>query len=266
MYEKYWNLNEKPFENTPDPKFLYLSSQHEEALSRLIYVVKQNKGAGLLTGVFGCGKTVLGKALINSLEKDIYKIAYLANPNLEPIDLLRMLLYYLGEENPSLQKSDCLIALERILENNRKDGRKTVFIIDESHIISPQVFEEIRLLLNYQAEEEFLITILLLGQPELKTKIDNNKQLSQRIALRYSLEGLSEEEVKEYINHRLKIAGSKNSNIFTQEAISLIHQRSGGIPRRINQICDMSLLTGFSKHVENITKEIVEEAIESLEK
>jgi len=266
MYEEYWGLKEKPFENTPDPRFLYSSGQHDEALSRLVYVVRENKGAGMLTGVFGCGKTLLGRSLLGELEKDVYKVAYLTNPRMEDIDLLRVIAHHLGSPELPVSKSDILISLEKTFANNMRDGKKTVIIIDEAHVIEKDsVFEEIRLLLNYQLEDKFLLTLLLLGQPELKDKVESNKQLLQRIAMRYHLKGLTQGETEKYIKHRLNIAGS-TKDIFAPEALRLAFVRSAGIPRRINQICDMSLLTGFSKKVNTIDESIVIEGIESLER
>ncbi len=265
MYEEYWGLSEPPFENTPDPRFLYYSAQHEEGLMRLVYAVKERKGAAMLTGVFGCGKTLLGRALLGELEKDIYRIAFVTNPRLQDIDLLRMIGTHLGGEDMPMNKTDVLNRLNEVLINNMRDGKNTVVIVDEAHSIEDRnVFEELRLLLNFQLEDRFLLTLLLFGQPELKKQIDTNKQLSQRIALRYHLESLGKEETSEYIIHRLKVANQTNS-IFTEEAIKLIYDRSGGIPRRINQICDMGLFTGFVKKRERIDEDVVKEAVESLE-
>jgi type II secretory pathway predicted ATPase ExeA len=253
MYEKYWGLAEKPFENTPDPRFLYHSRQHEEALMRLVYVVREAKGAGMLSGVFGCGKTVLGRALLQELEKDIYRVAFVTNPRLGDVDLLRIISHHLGA-------GDLPTGI-----NNMKDGKNTVIVIDEAHSIEDKnVFEEIRLILNFQLENKFLLTLLLLGQPELREKIDSNKQLAQRIAMRYHLEALSEEETASYIIHRLKIVKATKP-VFNQKAINAVYKRSGGIPRRINQICDMSLFTGFVKKVDGVTEDIIQEAVESLE-
>lgn len=264
MYEKYWNLKEKPFETTPDPKFLYLSSQHEEGLSRLIYIVKESKGAGVLTGVFGCGKTLLARALLQHLEKDIYKVSFLTNPRVEDVDLLRMIVFHLGVSNVPEKKADVLMTLERIINDNYRDGKRTIVIIDEAHVVDdPNVFEEIRLLLNYQSTDKYLLTLLLLGQPELAEKVENNKQLSQRIAMSFHLIGLKEEEAKEYITHRLKVSGALDS-VFRDSAMRLVYERSGGIPRRINQICDMSLVIGLEQEVKNIDEEIIKEAIDSL--
>lgn len=266
MYEEYWGLREKPFENTPDPKFLYYSPQHEEALARMFYVVRESKGAGMLTGVYGCGKTLLGRALLTELEKEIYKVAFLTNPRLDDVELLRMITYHLGSTEVPTRKADILITLEKILVNNIKDGKKTVVLIDEAHAIEDNdVYEEIRLLLNFQLEDKFLLTIMLLGQPELKERIEANKQLLQRIAMKYHLEALSREEMVNYVEHRLRVAGGENIE-FDSGALRLIYERSGGIPRRINQICDMSLVTGYAKKVKNIDETVVHEAVESLER
>ncbi len=263
MYEKYWGLKEKPFENTPDPKFFYNSPQHEEALARMLYVIREGKGAGLLTGVYGCGKTLLSRSLLKELERDVYKVAIITNPNLDDIEMLRMIVYSLSGIEAPVRKTDILVKLENILKNNLMDGKKSVIIIDEAHVIeSHEIFEEIRLLLNFQSEDRFLLTILLLGQPELKEKIENIKQLNQRILMKYYLNPLNREETAGYIEHRLNIAGAKK-NMFEPEAIDLIYERSGGIPRRINQICDISLLVGYGKSVNTISKELVKESIES---
>jgi len=153
MYEEYWGLKEKPFENTPDPRFLYRSPQHEKALFRLIYVVRERKGAGMSTGVFGCGKTVLGHVLREELEKDIYKVGFVNNPRLNDVDLLRMIAYQLRSAELPDRKTDILIVLERLLTDNIKDGKKTVIVIDEAYTIEDKnIFEESRLLLNFQLE------------------------------------------------------------------------------------------------------------------
>jgi type II secretory pathway predicted ATPase ExeA len=271
MYEAYWNLKEKPFVNTPDPRFLYYSKEHEEALSRLMYAVQANMGGCMLTGIFGCGKTLLNQALIEKLDKlGNYKIAFITNPYLTHIELLRMIAYYLGVTNLPEKKSEILTdflleTLEKILYSNNDDGKHTVVIIDEAHIIEDKlIFEELRLLLNFQLKDKFLLTLILSGQPELKKNVDNIKQLSQRIPIRYHLERFNFEETKNYILHRFSVAG-RTEPLFKEDAYELIHNGSGGIPRRINHICDMSLLIGFSKGVELIGDDIVSDVIKDLE-
>ncbi|MBN1913131.1 MAG: AAA family ATPase [Candidatus Omnitrophica bacterium] len=271
MYEAYWKLKERPFVNTPDPKYLYYSREHEEGLSRLLYAVQANMGGCLLTGVFGCGKTLLTQALIENLNKSGgYKIALITNPFLSHIELLRMIAYELGAANLPDKKSDILTdflveTIEKILHNNNDDGKHTVVIIDEAHIIEDKlIFEELRLLLNYQLKDKFLVTLILSGQPELKKSVDGIKQLSQRIPLKYHLDRFDFGETKNYIAHRLAVAGSREP-LFGEEVLKMIYESSGGIPRRINNICDMSLLLGFSKGLLLITEDVVTEVIKDLE-
>lgn len=265
MYESYWNLSEKPFLNTPNPKFLYRSAQHEEALGRLIYTIQERLGAALLTGAFGCGKTVVAQTVMGSLRGEKYRTAYVSNPRLDDVDLLRMIAHHLGSESPPTRKADVLNALQDTLMNNMRNGKETVVIIDEAHAITDEgVFEEIRLLLNFQLEDRFLLTLLLLGQPELKQKIDRNIQLEQRINIKCHLDRLGEEDTGGYIAHRLDVAG-RAQPIFTDKAIDSIFGYSGGIPRRINRLCDVCLLAGFMGKVDSVGDDIVQEEIRGLE-
>jgi len=270
MYLDYWGLNEKPFENTPDPRFLYYSSQHEEALSRLIYVVKERKGAGMLTGVFGCGKTLLAHTLLKELGGDIYKVIFVNNPKLTHIELLMEIAIKLGVSGLPTRRSDVLTnllldSINEILQDNFKDGKETAIIIDEAHVIKDEdVWDELRLLLNFQTENRFMLTLLLLGQPELQRVIEANKPLLQRITIRSHLESLRKADTSSYVQYRLKIAG-REKEIFTPGTISLIFEKSGGIPRRINQICDMALFVGFGKKAKLIDEKIVQEVMKDLE-
>ena len=270
MYNVYWGLKEKPFENTPDPRFIYLTPQHEEGLSRLLYAVRESKGSALLTGVFGCGKTLLGRCLLKELEKDVYRTAFILNPQMEYLELLMAIATALGERDLPAKRTEVLAnvvlnSLQTILQNNARDGKKTVVIIDEAHVIEDRtVWEGLRLLMNFQEEDRFILTLIFLGQPELKTKIDANKQLSQRIALRCHLGPLSEQETKAYVTHRLKVAGREGS-LFLEETFPLIHDKSGGIPRRINNICDLALLNGFGGKFKEIDVACLQEAVRDIE-
>jgi general secretion pathway protein A len=262
MYEAYWNLKEMPFENTPDPRFLYRSPQHEEVLARMRYAIQYRKGGGLVTGVFGCGKTLLVQTIFDEISQDRYKTAIINNPQLEYVELLRAIVRSLKaidlpQKKTELSADYLLEVLGQILQNNVRDGQETVIIIDEAHVIQDErVFEELRLLLNFQLRERFLFTLLLLGQPELKQRIEDNKQLEQRIAIKCHLEPLALEDTKKYIRHRLEVAG-QTKEIFNEGAIKLIQEHSGGIPRRINHICDICLLSGFSKRASLIDEETV---------
>ena len=268
MYEQYWGLKEKPFHNTPDPRFFYRSRQHEESLTRLIYAVKEQMGAAMLTGIFGCGKTFIGQALLEEISTDRYKVAFITNPQLEYVELLRAIVRNLKEiELPSkkteLSADYLLETLSTILNNNMRDGRDTIIIIDEAHIIKDErIFEEVRLLLNFQLRDRFLLTLLLFGQPELLPMIESNKQLEQRIAIKCHLGALSENETKEYVLHRLAVAG-RTEALFGEDAYKLIYEHLGGIPRRINKICDLSLLSGYGKGASIINSGIIEEELAS---
>lgn len=266
MYKDYWGLTEKPFENTADPRFLYFAHQHEEAFTRLSYAVNEQKGAAVLSGIFGCGKTVIAQALIGSLSKAKYEIAFIVNPQLSGVELLREIVYDLGiKENLPTLKTDIMHLLDERLHHNMDDGKNTVVIIDEAHLIEDKlIFEELRLLLNLQYKNKFLLTLILLGQPELKEKINNIKQLQQRISIKYHLSGLDQNETAKYVGHRLNIAGATRK-IFEDECFIPIYEASGGIPRRINQICDMALLTGFGKASKTIDSRIINEVIEDIE-
>ncbi|MCH7761831.1 AAA family ATPase [candidate division TA06 bacterium] len=264
MYESFWGLKEKPFQNTPDPRFLYNSQQHEEALSRLTFAIQERMGATLLTGVFGCGKTIIAYTLLKSLMGEKYKSAYIANPRLDEVDLLRMIVYQLGSTHPPPKKMDVLAVLQEILTTNLQNGKETIVIIDEAHAIESEgVFEEIRLLLNFQLEDKFLLTLLLLGQPELKVKIDKNAQLEQRVEIKCQLEAFQPEDTAKYIQHRLKVAGATRS-LFNDDAVRLIHQNSGGIPRRINRLCNVCLLAGYGQKAELIDQTIAQKEISEL--
>ncbi|MBI4677722.1 MAG: AAA family ATPase [Elusimicrobia bacterium] len=265
MYEEYWNLRELPFENTPDPKFFYASERHNEALSRLQYVVRQRKACGVLTGVYGCGKTLILHALRKSTEPEGCRFSVVNNPRLDDLGLLRFILRGLvGQEVPS-DKADVLMALQTYIEGVAQDGKHTVIAVDEAHaIMSNEVFEELRLLLNFHTETRFLVTLLLAGQPELQPKVESNKQLNQRVNLHYHIDAFSAEDTTRYIKHRLSTAGDGGEEVFTPEAIDLLHRYSGGIPRWLNHFCHMSLLAAYTKNARHITPEIAEEAVQSV--
>ena len=266
MYESYWSLKAKPFENTPDPRFVYYSLEHEEALMRLLYAVRERKGAAILIGEYGSGKTIISRVLLQKLDEyRNYRVALIAYPRLDPVEFLEEILYHLGEKNLPQGKSALLRRLEELLHRNMKDGKDTVIIVDEAHMIDNlESFEELRLLLNFQLNNRFLLTLILIGQPELKNKINQLPQFKQRLSVRYHLSHLNKRESRKYIAHRLHIAGNDNF-LFTYGATKLIFENSGGAPRSINNFCDMSLLVGFTKQSPKVGKRIVREVIRDLE-
>ena len=267
MYLEYWQLKEKPFENAADPRFFFHSSLHEEALNRLLYAVREKKGAAMLSGVYGCGKTLIAETLKDELSSNgRYRTAFLFNPLMDNVDLLREIVYQLGpRETLPRDKTELLHRLGTILEQNDNDGKNTVVIIDEAQIIQDEkVFDELRLLLNFQRKGSFLLTLVLIGQPELSDRVNNMKQLQQRISVSYYLDRLSLEKVEQYIRHRLRVAG-REAPIFTPDAVRLISEQSGGIPRRINHLCDLALLAGFSQGASEITPAIIQDVSQDLE-
>jgi type II secretory pathway predicted ATPase ExeA len=261
MYEAYWTLKEPPFDNSPNPKFFYLSPEHEEALVRLMYAVRQRKGCALLTGEYGCGKTTLSRALIQRLEAERYEIGLLTNPSWTPVEFLREVLYQLGVDTPEKSKPELLHQLNDLFFRNFQAGRDTVIIVDEAQLIDDDaVFEELRLLLNFQTDDRFLVTLLLVGSTELAARVRRLKHLDQRIAIRYHLNTLDDTHTAAYISHRLKMAG-QTGRIFTDDAIKLIFDFTRGTPREINSICDIALLVGYSKRLSVIDERIVAEVV-----
>jgi general secretion pathway protein A len=267
MYVEYWGLKEKPFENTPEPRFLYHSSLHEEAFSRMLYAIRERKGGAMLSGEYGSGKTLLSRALMQELSEERYQVALIFNPRLKPMEFIREIIYQLGGDSASISKSKLLHILNEILYNNHNKNKDTILLIDEAQAIeSLEIFEEIRLLLNFQLNNAFLLTMILLGQPELREKVMMIPQLDQRLAIRYHLYGLDEKETKNYIDHRLGIAGlTKEKTIFTDGAVKLIYESSLGIPRKINNLCDMCLLIGFGTKANKIDEAITREVVKDLE-
>ncbi|OGG56872.1 MAG: hypothetical protein A3F84_10810 [Candidatus Handelsmanbacteria bacterium RIFCSPLOWO2_12_FULL_64_10] len=260
MYREHWGLKELPFENVPDPRFFYPSPEHQEALMRLFYAVNNRKGAAMLTGEVGCGKTILSRTLVQDLSTDRYEVGLVANPSLPPLDFLREILYQLGMESSSTSKIDLLHALNDVVVRNLNAGKDTVILIDEAQAIDDEAtLEELRLLLNFQLNERFLLTLILIGQPELREKVGRIRQLDQRIAIKYHLGPLSLEETHKYILYRLEKAGLQKE-IVSPEAFTLIHRLTHGIPRDINNLCDLSLLLGFSGGAREIDLQLVQKA------
>jgi len=259
MYEQYWGLKEKPFENTPDPHFMYYSRKHEEALMRLLYAIKEEKGAAMLTGEYGSGKTVLSRIIIDELIKnEISEVALIIHPQLTPLEFIQEIIYQFKDETITGTKPQLLHILQDTVYKNYKAGKKTVILIDEAQIIKDkETLEEIRLFLNFQLNNKFLITLILIGQKELLDNINAMPQLQQRLGIKYHLVGLDRKETEEYIKHRLTVAGATR-DLFAKDTFEVIYQYSEGIPRKINNICDMSLLLGFGQESKWVDRKLIE--------
>lgn len=265
MYESFFGFKEKPFNITPDPRFLYLSAQHREALAQLIYGVQERKGFVVLSGGVGTGKTTLVRALLERLD-DNCQVAYLFNPKLSVVSFLKYACQDLGSKIKARSKADYLAKLEDFLIDSFNQGKTTTLIVDEAQNLDPELFEEIRLLTNLETTSQKLLQIFLVGQPELVDLLEQSelRQLKQRISVRYHLLPLSCEETTEYIHTRMSIAGAKNLDCFTEGAIREIYEYSRGIPRLINNICDNSLLIGYATETSIIDGKIVRESVADL--
>lgn len=256
-------IDEATFDNTPNPQFYFPSTQHEEGLQRSLYALTANKGAVLISGEIGCGKTLLSRELILKLPRDRFDVALIANPTFEADQFLKELLYQLGLPTNG-SKIEMLHQLNDHLLKNNQNGITTVVMVDEAQAIQDeQIFEELRLLLNFQLNDRFLLTLVLLGQPELQDRLQGIPQLAQRIAVRSHLMPLNEEETAAYVKFRLKVAGCLEEK-FTAEALAMIYQQTGGVPRKINTLCDWCVLLGQKAQVEQIDQAVVARAINNV--
>ena len=266
MYRQFFGLKEKPFNVTSDPNFLFLSRVHKEAFSHLLYGIKERKGFLEITGEIGAGKTTLCRALLGQLDKNT-KSAFIFNSTLPELQLLQCILDDFGLPVERKNKVSLLRQLNNFLIGELSRGNNVVLIIDEAQNLKTSILEEIRMLSNLETDKEKLFQIILVGQPELKNKLDspNLKQLKQRIAVKFHITPLAKDEVSSYINHRLSVAGANGNIQFREEAIDCIYGFSGGIPRLINMICDKALLAAYVMETKEITLPIIEKGIKEME-
>jgi general secretion pathway protein A len=267
VYEQFYGFTERPFEISPDPRFEYPSEVHEEALAHLRYAVREGKGFSVITGEAGTGKTTLVHLLLSKLEGNV-RTSYIFNPLLDQADFLNYICDDLGIESKGMRsRGQSLAALHNFLLNCFARGEKVFLIIDEAQSLDPKLLQEVRLLTNLETATAKLLHVILLGQPELNTILEEPRfrPLKQRITVRYHLRPLGLKETKEYILYRLKRAGSRNLKIFDNGAIEEIYKYSTGIPRLVNIVCDNALLTGFSLDQKQIGKKIIRDVIRNLD-
>jgi general secretion pathway protein A len=266
MYEQFYGFYESPFNITPDPRFLFLSSKHREALDHLLFGIQQRKGFIQITGEVGTGKTTICRALLEELGPS-YKTALILNPCMTGPQMLRTILTELKQKLPRNDRVAWLEALNRFLLDQVHEGNDVVLVIDEAQDLSPDLMEQVRLLSNLETDQQKLLQIVLIGQPELREMLDARalRQLRQRITVRYHLKPLSLDETNEYIQHRLEVAGSNGKPTFTGWAMRRIHAYSKGVPRLVNAICDKTLLCGYVLGADNLTGRHVGRAIRELE-
>lgn len=258
-YEEHWGLTAPPFDNVPDPQYYFPSAKHETARQRLLYGIQARKGAVMLTGEIGCGKTLLSRALILNLPRATYDVALVANPALSGTEFLAEILYQFGLDGQG-SKAELLHRLNDHLLANQRAGLDSVLVVDKAQAIEDdKTFEDLRLLCNFQLNHRFLLTLVLMGQPELKSRVAGIAQLSQRIAIRYHLEPFTCEETGAYISARMKAAGCQRE-VFTKDACFHVFKKSRGVSRLINTLCDLSLLLAYDEKVSRIDEQIVKRA------
>jgi general secretion pathway protein A len=267
MYKSYYGLKESPFNVNPDPRFLFLTKQIEEALTGLMYGIQTRKGFITLTGEVGTGKTTLINRLLDWLPQRRARTAFLFNSRMNSNQLFDFILAEFDIRCESKSKSQQLMKLNHWLLDRYRTGETVVLIIDEAQNLTYPVLEEIRLLTNLETSTEKLLQIVLSGQPELeeKLKLPQLRQLRQRIMLRCKTSALSKEETQEYITERLKIAGASGDPIFSAPAVDAIHVYSLGIPRVVNLLCEHSLVNGFADQQRPIQSKIVEEVAQEFQ-
>ena len=266
MYLDFYSFREKPFNLTPDPRFVFLSKNHKEAFAHLLYGINNRAGFISLTGEVGSGKTTVLRSLLGQLDADRYRTALIFNPCISAPELLRNINRELGIPANGTDRSSLLEALNLFLLNQNAEGRTVVLIIDEAQDLEASVLEQIRLISNLETDREKLVQIVLSGQPEFIQILDKKemRQLGQRITVRYHLPPMDFQDTVGYIHHRLVAAGGKGGDIFSKKALKQIYGYSGGLPRLINAACDRALLCGYAKDTHTIDSRMAAIAIEDV--
>lgn len=275
MYKDFYNFAEQPFNITSDPEFFFPSQHHKEAFSHVVYGIEQRKGILIITGEIGTGKTTICRTLLSQLQANV-KTALVLNPYFSELQLLQFIIKDLGIPGHFRNKIYLLAALNDFLIEQSTLGNNVVLIIDEAQNLKINQLEQIRLLSNLETEKEKLLQIILVGQPELqkKLKLPALRQLTQRVAIRYHILPLTRDDVRRYIEHRIKIAGQLPVNVeispdqlpahFTEQAIEIIYAHSQGTPRIINIICDRALLLGYVTETKIIDEDITRKAVDEV--
>jgi general secretion pathway protein A len=262
MYQRFYGLRELPFELTPNPRYLYLTAGHREALSNLQYGLFSAKAVTMLVGEAGTGKTTLLRSALESDACRNVRCVYLNNPALTRAEFVEILArrFELSAE-AARSKATLLGELDQVLQERRSRGEITALVVDEAQTLSAELLEEVRLLANIETATEKLLPLVLAGQPELGARLEDAslRQLKQRVALRCDVAPFTLAETAAYISSRIRTAGGEASRLFTREAVTLIHECSHGIPRTINVLCDNALVTGLALGRQPVDREIVAE-------
>ncbi len=267
MYLEYYGLKEPPFDITPNPRFLFFSAKHREALNHLLYGIRERKGFVQLTGEVGSGKTTLCRALLEKLGSDHYCTALIINPVLDADQLMKAIAMEFGLEVKGKDRLETVATINHFLLAQVEHRKDCVLIIDEAQNLTNDLLEQVRLLSNLETDDRKLLQIVLMGQPELRERLNDHhlRQLRQRITVRYHLRPLSRAELGHYVQHRLQVSGANGTPSFTLGALWRIHRYSHGIPRLANAVCDKCLLAGYVQQKEAIDFRMVGLAIRELE-
>ena len=262
MYESHFGLKENPFNLNPDPAYLYMSEGHENAHTHLEYAVMESKGFVVMTGEIGSGKTTLLNLFLNEIPEE-YQVGLINQTFVTPVQFLRKTCREFELDIDTNDKESMAEKIHEFLLDNYAKGKRVILIIDEAQNLSTKTLEELRMLSNLESEKDHLIQIILVGQPELKYKLKKKRleQFVQRVTVHSHIDALSAQEVKGYVQYRLKVAGAKRANIFTDGAINEIAKVSRGIPRMINIICDASLVYAFADNKDFINKDVVDDVV-----
>ena len=267
MYEAFYGLSSKPFQLNPDPSFYFGSKQHRRAKAYLEYGVQRNEGFIVITGEIGAGKTTIVRGLLASLDPEKVVAANLVTTQLDAEDTLRMVGAAFGIRVKDVAKADILMALEAYLVNHTIQGKRCLLIVDEAQNLSHRAVEELRMLSNFQFGQQALLQTFLIGQPEFRVILQSStmEQLRQRVTATCHIGPLAMDETKGYIEHRLKCAGGTGRPSFDDVAFETIFKASGGIPRRVNSICDRLLLLGFLGNKDSFGLEEVNEVVSEIQ-
>jgi general secretion pathway protein A len=266
VYLDYYGLREWPFDLSPNPRFLFYSAKHREAFNHLLYGMRERKGFVQLTGEVGAGKTTLCRALLEQMDGQ-FATALILNPVLSAGELLKAIATEFGLLVRGLDRLETLAVLNKFLLQQAERGRDAVLLIDEAQDLTDELLEQVRLLSNLETDNRKLLQIVLLGQPELRDRLNHPRlrQLRQRITVRYHLLPLDRWEMTRYIQHRLEISGANGAPYFTRAALWRVYRYSQGVPRLVNAVCDKALLAGFVQQRERIDFRMVGRAVRELE-
>src|SRR5215470_7471883 len=266
MYNEFYGFREAPFNITPDPRFLFFSDKHREAFNHILFGIRERKGFIQITGEVGAGKTTICRAILSELGPGC-KTALILNPMVTSTQLMRTILTELGLESRTRDRTAYLEILNRFLLEEAAAGNDVVLLIDEAQDLEPELLEQVRLLSNLETDQRKLLQIVLIGQPELREKLNERglRQLRQRITVRYHLAPLNRFETARYIGHRLRVAGANGRPSFTRWAVRRVHHYARGVPRLINAVCDKALLYGYVNGTYELRSRAIGKAIRELE-